>query len=89
MTDRPARPWDLFNKNIGRVETDIAEKRLAICKACPKYVSLTHQCLECGCIMNAKVKLPNASCPLHKWEEAKGMLTGEITDDGLKESINE
>lgn len=66
--DRPARPWDLFNKNLGRVETTVAQARLEICKQCPKYLSLTHQCIECGCIMNAKVKLPNASCPLHKWE---------------------
>jgi hypothetical protein len=69
MSDRPARPFDLFNKNIGRVETEIAAERLEICKACPRYIPLTHQCLECGCIMNAKVKLPNASCPLHKWEQ--------------------
>jgi hypothetical protein len=83
---RPARPWDLLNKSIGRVETEIAEKRLDICKACPKYISTTHQCKECGCIMNAKVKLPNASCPLHKWEQVKSNLTEGITDDGLPKS---
>ena len=69
MTEsRPARPWDLFNKNIGRVETDIAQERLAICKGCDKFISATTQCKECGCIMKLKTKLPNASCPLHKWE---------------------
>jgi hypothetical protein len=66
--DRPARPWDLFNKNLGRVESVIAEERFALCQACPEYIKLTHQCKECGCIMNAKVKLPNASCPLGKWD---------------------
>ena len=66
--DRPARPWDLFNKNLGRVETTIADERFAVCKACDRYVAGTHQCRECGCIMNAKVKLPNASCPLGKWD---------------------
>lgn len=69
--DRPARPWDLFNKNLGRVENVISEKRLSICKECPKFISLTTQCLECGCIMQAKTKLPNAECPLHKWGQEK------------------
>lgn len=66
--DRPARPWDLFNKNLGRVSEDVAEKRFDICISCPKLIKLTSQCKECGCIMNAKVKLPNASCPLGKWD---------------------
>lgn len=65
--ERPARPWDLFNKNIGRVETVIAADRLAICKQCPKLLP-TGNCTECGCFMSAKTKLPNAYCPLHKWE---------------------
>jgi hypothetical protein len=75
--ERPARPWDLFNKNIGRVETIVAEERLSICKACPEYISATHQCKECGCIMNLKTKLPNAECPLGKW--------GKVTDLHKKE----
>lgn len=66
--DRPARPWDLFNKNLGRVETEIAEERLAICKACDFFLP-TGNCSKCGCFMTAKVKLPNASCPEHKWEQ--------------------
>jgi ribosomal protein L32 len=78
---RPARPWDLFNKNLGRVQEQVAAERFSICQACPEYIKLTHQCKECGCIMNAKVKLPNASCPLHKWEAVqvsyKEDLTGE------------
>lgn len=81
--DRPARPWDLFNKNIGRVETEIAEKRFAICKECPAYVKLTHQCKECGCVMNAKTKLPNASCPLNKWGQVISNISQGIIDDGL------
>jgi len=68
MENRPARPWDIFNKNIGKVETLVAEERLSICKGCEKYIHSTHQCKECGCIMNLKTKLPNASCPLGKWQ---------------------
>jgi hypothetical protein len=70
MTDpfsRPARPWDLYNKNLGRVSEAAYEERMEICKACPNYISLTHQCTKCGCIMNAKTKLPNAVCPIGKW----------------------
>ena len=69
---RPARPWDLFNKNIGRVEKEIASERFKICMECPKFLP-TGQCKECGCFMLAKVKLPNASCPDHKWEEVEVM----------------
>jgi len=80
MSDRPARPWDLFNKNIGRVETQIAEKRLEICKGCDKFIKATTQCKECGCIMKLKTKLPNASCPLHKWEAVSNLHKGEINE---------
>jgi hypothetical protein len=76
--ERKSRPWDLYNKNIGRVESEIAEERLSICKLCPKYISTTHQCKECGCIMNLKTKLPNASCPLGKWDVVEVSYKEEI-----------
>ena len=66
-TKRPARPWDLYNKNIGRVEQELADRRMEICLGCPQLIKLTNQCKECGCIMNLKTKLPNAECPLGKW----------------------
>lgn len=65
---KPARPWDLFNKNIGRVAVDVAEQRMEICRACPELIQVTSQCKKCGCFMAAKTKLPNASCPLGKWD---------------------
>lgn len=76
--DRPARPWDLFNKNLGRVEAEISKKRLEICKGCDRFIALTSQCLECGCIMNLKTKLPNAECPLHKWGQEHIPIDKEI-----------
>lgn len=69
--DRPARPWDLFNKNLGRVETEVAAERFAICKECPELIQATSQCKECGCLMTAKTKLPNAECPLGKWGQVR------------------
>jgi hypothetical protein len=65
--DRPARPWDLFNKNLGRVSEEVGATRMDICKACPELLP-TGNCKECGCFMSAKTKLPNASCPLGKWD---------------------
>ena len=67
---RPARPWDLFDPQIGRVEAEVAHTRLELCQVCEHYVSLLHLCAECGCVMDAKVKLPNAFCPLRKWDVA-------------------
>lgn len=77
-SDRPARPWDLFNKNIGRVQTEIAEHRFAICKECPELISATSQCKKCGCLMNLKTKLPNASCPIGKWDKVTNIHKEEI-----------
>lgn len=79
--DKPARPWDLLNKSIGRVESDIAAARFEICKACPHLIQLTKTCKKCGCFMEAKTKLPNASCPIAKWNVVKtNITTGEIND---------
>jgi hypothetical protein len=74
--DRPARPWDLWNKNLGRVQDVIAEERYAICKECPMLLP-TGNCKECGCFMSAKTKLPNAECPLHKWGQVRVTFNDE------------
>lgn len=78
--DRPARPWDLFNKNIGRVSSKIQEERFSICQQCPRLVKLTGQCRECGCIMKAKTQLPNASCPIGKWGKERVSYKKEIEE---------
>ena len=67
--DRQARPWDLFNKKIGRVDIEISRSRMAICEYCPELIKATKQCKKCGCLMHLKTKLPNASCPIGKWPE--------------------
>lgn len=61
------RPWDIINPNVSKVNKISAEKRLNICLSCDKLIKLTKQCRECGCIMPAKVKLENATCPIGKW----------------------
>jgi hypothetical protein len=62
------RPWDLLNVNAPKVSDVEAHARLDICKACPELIKATHQCKKCGCIMNLKVKLAAASCPIGKWD---------------------
>lgn len=62
------RPWDLLKKETEYVSEEIQEKRIEICKSCPKFSKITNQCKLCGCIMGLKVKLSAASCPLGKWE---------------------
>jgi len=67
MTDRPVRPWDLFNKNMNRAPSSIVQERLKVCQSCPFFISPTQQCKKCGCIMPQKAKLADAFCPVHKW----------------------
>lgn len=62
------RPWDMLNTNLPRVLDSEAQRRLDICKACPELLPITHQCKKCGCLMNLKVKLAGAACPLGKWD---------------------
>jgi hypothetical protein len=75
---RKARPWDLFNKNIGRVPDEIEISRMSICEDCDRLIKATKNCKECGCFMTAKTKLPNAECPLGKWGKIKIDITKEI-----------
>jgi ribosomal protein L32 len=84
--DKPVRPWDMFNKNMERVIPIIQEKRMVICKSCPEYIRLTHQCKKCGCFMDAKTKLADAVCPIGKWQKVKTNipLSREITEEDLK-----
>ena len=77
--NKQIRPWDVFNKNIEKVKTEVAEKRMAICKACPELL-ITGNCKKCGCFMSSKTKLPGSSCPLHKWEAIQVGYKEEISE---------
>jgi hypothetical protein len=72
--DRPAHPLDLYNKALGRVGAEVAAQRMAICRECPFFNSIG-QCTECHCFMALKTKLPNASCPQHKWGQVRVLDT--------------
>jgi len=66
-----SRPWHLLDPNKIVKDSEIAKNRLEICISCPRLVSITKQCLECGCFMSAKVHLSNAECPLNKWGKSE------------------
>ena len=61
------RPWDMLNPNAERASDDVAETRMSICNSCPELIRLTKQCRKCGCMMNAKTKLLQETCPIGKW----------------------
>jgi len=67
MSERQVRPWDLFNKKMGRTPIDVRDERYKICQSCPFFIKITRQCKKCGCFMKEKVKLSDASCPAGKW----------------------
>lgn len=66
--NKPARPWDLINPNIGRVSDEVKQERLSACESCEFFLKLSRNCLKCGCFMDAKTGLPHASCPVGKWQ---------------------
>ena len=61
------RPWDLLNPKAERATENESLQRMNTCKGCDRFIGLTTQCKECGCVMAGKVKLKAASCPLGKW----------------------
>lgn len=61
------RPWDMIDPRVARADDKLQKSRYSLCKECPEFIALTTQCKQCGCVMSAKTKLLNASCPLGKW----------------------
>lgn len=51
---------------IGLARTEVAKDRLDTCKSCPR-LRAGSICSLCGCFMQAKTKLENATCPENKW----------------------
>lgn len=46
---------------------EIAAERYAICRECPLFNKATRQCMDCGCLMPLKTKVPASECPQGKW----------------------
>lgn len=57
--------YKIFNKN-----EQLARKRLAICNKCysKEHIEVLGDiCKECGCILDAKVRVKDEYCELSKW----------------------
>jgi|TARA_B100000929_G_scaffold138757_1_gene109943 hypothetical protein len=53
---------------------ELKAKRLAVCEKCPHVRDLKNRgwinyCEICGCGLLIKARLPNAKCPIGKWNE--------------------
>lgn len=56
-------------KGIKFVSDEIYESRLEKCMAC-QYLEYGTTCMQCGCIVQIRAKMPDSSCPYphnHKW----------------------
>lgn len=49
-------------------DKDEYKRRLTICENCDRK-SILNICKECGCLVIAKAKLLDATCPLDKWKD--------------------
>ena len=50
----------------GFISNDEAERRFDHCRECP-FLNFNNQCRKCGCMMNIKVKIKGAKCPIGIW----------------------
>ena len=54
-------------KSIFKNRYLLSEERLSVCKTCDRFNKISSQCSICGCFMNYKTLLYDASCPVDKW----------------------
>ena len=66
-TNKPVRPWDLFNAKKPKLSEEFKKERMDICLSCPELIKLTQTCKKCGCFMKVKTQLADAKCPIGKW----------------------
>jgi predicted Zn-ribbon and HTH transcriptional regulator len=62
-------PLDAINPFSNRVNDEIKEERMSICRSCPQILSFTTTCKKCGCFMNIKTRLADSECPIGKWNK--------------------
>ena len=58
---------DAVTGNVKISPQELADRRYAICTACPMYNKVLLICNDCGCFLPAKTKLKEATCPQNKW----------------------
>lgn len=57
---------DHVKNGLKNVDSELQEKRLAICSECPHIVE-DSRCGKCGCFLQTKTKWASSSCPIGKW----------------------
>lgn len=50
-----------------RVDNEVKERRLKICYECEHFNKEDKRCYLCGCFMETKTELLEATCPALKW----------------------
>jgi hypothetical protein len=61
------KPWDFLNPDTEYVDAREAMQRYNICESCDRFFKIARMCKECGCLMNIKTNLKDATCPIGKW----------------------
>lgn len=69
-TYKTARPWDVLNPHTQYVSSEVAERRMNVCRSCPR-LSLG-VCRSCGCYMPLKTRMAHAECPEGLWKMEVG-----------------
>jgi hypothetical protein len=46
---------------------ELAAERLKVCAECSHFRKMARQCDLCGCFMDLKTKMLEATCPAGKW----------------------
>jgi hypothetical protein len=46
---------------------ELARERLKVCEECPHLKKIATQCSLCGCFLDLKARLLEATCPIDKW----------------------
>lgn len=49
------------------VNKETREFRQSICNSCEHYNSTLHICKKCGCVIDFKITIAYAKCPIDKW----------------------
>ncbi len=52
-------------RGIKFVDDDLYFKRLELCSEC-KYLEYGTTCLQCGCLVQIRAKMPDSTCPFPK-----------------------
>jgi Family of unknown function (DUF6171) len=54
------------SKGVFLAESTKQQARISQCVSCPELTD-GGMCMKCGCVMNLKVRLEAAKCPMGKW----------------------